>query len=293
MDAMKKQQAAEKAQQEFENQMSMVDADYRRAQIEAMRGKAAPRPQPGAKFLGDFESVMGYSFLEVPEEQRNTVMAQYGAKKRAAPPKAPKTLGEIESEAEARARGAAAGRGDGASSTAYGTDIAKDIELINKTITKYDTEIGQYDKIIADLEGQVAATPYDEKIDKKVRPVKTKFYSDKLAQVKKERENLLGIKDHLASLGSQVGSGKRMTNMRRAELMSILSGVDRAKKGGAGGMSVTPFGGGGAAPSAPPVPSATEAAPNATAPERRTIATGPDAGVWERIPGTESWRKIS
>ncbi len=90
MDAMKKQQEAEAAQQAFENQMKMGDFDLQRAQAEALRGKTsmAAEPQLGP---ADFEAVMQTPWDSIPPAQKPAAIQAYLRKKTEAPKAPPKT----------------------------------------------------------------------------------------------------------------------------------------------------------------------------------------------------------
>jgi len=155
--------------------------------------------------------------------------------------------------------------------------VDSDWKLIQSAITKYDAEINRMDSEISKLEGSVAKAGAEKNKEQSA------FYAPRLTAMKQEKDNLLQIKEYLGRLGEQSGVSQRLSPKQRAQLMSVVGGLDSAKK------NPSFFRGKDVASSVPK----TEAAPNTTAPERRTVTSGPNAGTWERIPGTESWRKIS
>jgi hypothetical protein len=132
-------------------------------------------------------------------------------------------LGEIEAESAARARGSASGRGDDVTGAAQAKAATQDGQLINKAIDKYDREISSIDAAIAKAEEGVAVG------EAKGAEASKKFNAARLAPLKSQRDNLLKVKDYLASLGSQIASGRGLTGARRAELRGILASVDQSK----------------------------------------------------------------
>lgn len=219
---LRNQQAMEQEQQALEN-------EYRKAMTQKLLAdtmtREAPLPQPGQDLLDDYQSVMGHSLLSVPRANWNTALAQYGAKKRAAPPKPPKTLKDIEDESAARARGAAAGKPpEETELKTYGKEVAGDEKRIGLSIKKYDTEINQLDTTIRIEEGKL------EKARAEEDSAKIAFLSAKVEQLQKEKSNLLEVKAHLGRLGEQTGIGQRLSGKQRGQLASVLAGLDSAKQ---------------------------------------------------------------
>ncbi len=277
MDAMKKQEAAALAQQEFENRMKMGDYDLQRAQAEAYRRKDVTPDEPEfIKQARAYAKAMGVPIGEALKLFVN-------------PPTAPKTpeqeldLYRGKKKIDLEYDTEAGGKAEDKEFKAYDKDVDSDWKLIQSAITKYDAEINRMDSEIAKIEGknaQAASAKNKQQVA---------FYAPRLTSMQKEKDNLLQIKEYLGRLGEQSGIGQRLSPKQRAQLMSVMGGLDSAKKNPsffrAGQVS--------SVPDNEPTARATAPSANTTAPERRTIKTGPDAGTWERIPGTESWRKIS
>lgn len=279
MDALKKQQEAASSQQAFENKMSSADYDYKRAQTEALKArptKPAVEPSAEAKTI---EYLIG---IGIPPELAAQMVTNYKPETplemlpgmdKIFSGMTPDTWGKLPGKAREKFTDEFLTR-TRPDKTGSSTDAAtkSDTALLTKVVDKYDAAVRAVEEDASRAESEMVTARSADK------PARASFHGARQKDLSSQRDSLVKVKEYLATIGEQLGSGRPLTGKQRARLSGLLASVDAAK---VNPSLLTDIGGSSATPAA------------TAGPERRIVPSGPNAGTWERIPGTESWRKIS